>query len=38
MTTVLDIEHGRDIAGVYAEELEAIDDGYRKFGNVPFLR
>jgi hypothetical protein len=24
-------------ASIYATEMEAIDDGYHKFGNVPFL-
>ena len=29
--------HGHDVADVYAEKMEAVADGYRRFGNVPFL-
>lgn len=29
--------HEQDIAGVYREKMDAIADGYRRFGNVPFL-
>ena len=29
--------HGQDVADVYAEKMDAIADGYRRFGNVPFL-
>jgi hypothetical protein len=28
---------GRAVAGIYATEIEAIDEGYHQFGNVPFL-
>jgi len=29
--------HGEEIAGVYESQQDAIDEGYRRFGNVPFL-
>ena len=29
--------HGHDVADVYVEKMDAIADGYRRFGNVPFL-
>ncbi len=28
---------GRNIVGTYVTEMDAIDAGYRQFGNVPFL-
>jgi hypothetical protein len=28
---------GRAVVGIYATDVEAIDDGYHQFGNVPFL-
>jgi len=28
---------GRDLVGTYATERDAIAEGYRRFGNVPFL-
>lgn len=29
--------HGRDVVGTYDTERDAIAEGYRRFGNVPFL-
>jgi hypothetical protein len=29
--------HGEQIVGVYVSQMDAIADGYRRFGNVPFL-
>lgn len=29
--------HEQEIVGVYVEKMDAIADGYRRFGNVPFL-
>lgn len=29
--------HGTEIVGTYEAERDAIDEGYRRFGNVPFL-
>ena len=29
--------HGDELAGVYESEMDAIAEGYRRFGNVPFL-
>jgi hypothetical protein len=29
--------HGTEIVGTYDTESDAINDGYRRFGNVPFL-
>ena len=29
--------HRREIVGFYESEWDAIDEGYRRFGNVPFL-
>lgn len=29
--------HGDEIAGVFAHEPEAIAEGYKRWGNVPFL-
>ena len=29
--------HRRQIVGLYESEWDAIDEGYRRFGNVPFL-
>jgi len=29
--------HGEEIAGTYDTEPDAINEGYRRFGNVPFL-
>jgi hypothetical protein len=29
--------HGDEVAGVYESQADAIAEGYRQFGNVPFL-
>ena len=29
--------HGTEVAGVYDTKMDAIAEGYRRFGNVPFL-
>lgn len=29
--------HGNEIAGVYESKMDAISQGYQKFGNTPFL-
>ncbi len=29
--------HGHDVARTYNEKMDAIAEGYRRFGNVPFL-
>lgn len=29
--------HGVEVVGTYESESDAINEGYRKFGNVPFL-
>lgn len=29
--------HGEEVVGVYQAESDAINEGYRRFGNVPFL-
>lgn len=29
--------HGSEIVGAYDSKMDAIAEGYRKFGNVPFL-
>ena len=29
--------HGDDVCGTYADEMDAIADGHKQFGNVPFL-
>jgi hypothetical protein len=29
--------HGDTVAGTYESESDAINEGYRQFGNVPFL-
>jgi hypothetical protein len=29
--------HGEEIVGTYESERDAINEGYRRFGNVPFL-
>jgi len=29
--------HGTEVAGVYDSKSDAIREGYRRFGNVPFL-
>lgn len=29
--------HGTEIVGTYKDESDAIAEGYKKFGNVPFL-
>jgi hypothetical protein len=29
--------HGGEVAGVYESKMDAIAEGYRKFGNTPFL-
>ena len=29
--------HGDAVAGIYETEKDAISEGYRQFGNVPFL-
>jgi len=29
--------HGSEIAGVYESKMDAIAQGYQKFGNTPFL-
>jgi hypothetical protein len=29
--------HGEEIIGTYESQMDAIAEGYRRFGNVPFL-
>jgi len=29
--------HDQEIAGVYEDQMDAITQGYQRFGNVPFL-
>jgi len=29
--------HGGEIVGVYESKMDAISQGYQKFGNIPFL-
>ena len=29
--------HGSEILGPYESEMDAVSEGYRRFGNVPFL-
>lgn len=29
--------HGAQVVGVYESEMDAISQGYKQFGNVPFL-
>ncbi len=29
--------HGPEVAEVYESQMDAINEGYRRFGNVPFL-
>ncbi|HEY8291286.1 MAG TPA: hypothetical protein VIG44_02310 [Thermomicrobiales bacterium] len=29
--------HGDEVAAVYTDKMDAIAEGYRRFGNVPFL-
>lgn len=29
--------HGNEVSGTFNSQLDAINEGYRKFGNVPFL-